>query len=146
MSENAFEKIQSLRFELECVEREIEKCQRSLLRLERQRKKDRVQLVKCFFITCLSLGLCRYFLLNNFIYAMSFGGIFLYFFFIRLPYLILSYMADSGIKGVRRIFFKNSAYCYAKEKEKNIAEIVGLEARRGLIQEQIQQFSETALQ
>lgn len=137
MSENEFQKIQSLRFELECVEREIEKCQRSLLRLERQRKKDRVQLVKSFLITCLSLGLCRYFLINNFIYAMCFGGIFLYFFLIRLPHRILSYLADGGVKGVRRIFFKNSEYCYAKEKEKNITEIVRLEARRNKIEEEI---------
>lgn len=136
MQENEFEKRQLLRLEFQSVEREIEKHKRSLLRLERQRKKNRIQLVKSFLVTCVCFCLCRYFMDSNFIYAMTFGIMFLYFLLIRFPYLLLSYLADSGVTGIRRIFFKNYEYCYAKEKQKNIIELAELEARRDKLEEE----------
>lgn len=139
MQENEFEKIQSLRVELEYVEHEIDIHKRTLLRLERQYKKDRIKLVKSFIAAVLCLFLCCYFLIPNFIYATAFGVMFLYFFMIRFPYLLLRYLADSGVKGIGRIFFKDDAYCYTKDKQKTIVELVELEARRDVIMEALEE-------
>ena len=136
MQENEFEKRQLLRLEFESVEREIETHKRSLLRLERQRKKLKIKLLKSFLATFVCFCLCRYFIDSNFIYAMTFGVMFLYFLLIRFPYFLLSYLADSGVPGIRKIFFKNYEYCYAKDKEKNIIELAELEARRDKIEEE----------
>lgn len=136
MPENEFEKRQLLREEFQGMEREIDKRKRTLLRLERYRKKQKVQLVKSFFAALVCLCLCVFFvIINNAIYAVSFFVAFLFFLLIRFPYLCLRYLADSGVKGVRRIFFKNNAYCYVNEKQENIVELVELEARREVLRE-----------